>query len=191
MKGGLAMEDTVLIVDDEAPVLSAIKRALADEPYKVFTAISAEDALKLMKRHLIKVVISDEMMPGMSGTEFLSIVKERYPETIRIILTGHASIEAAMRAVNKGEVYRFLTKPWENFELKLVIRTALEKYNLEEENRRLLRTVKYQALELKLLERKYPEITRLERDEDGNLIIEDISDEEFERIIAQCEREFS
>ncbi len=153
------MKDSILIVDDNPNVLSALKRSLIDEPVNVYTAGSGVEGLNILKQHKMKVVISDEMMPGIKGTELLSIVKDRYPETLRIILTGHASLEAAISAVNNGEIYRFFTKPWNEIDLKFVIRSALDKYNLEEENRRLLKTVKRQTTELKSLEKRYSGIS--------------------------------
>ncbi|HHN64376.1 MAG TPA: response regulator [Nitrospirae bacterium] len=186
------MKDTILVVDDEPNILSSIKRLLMDEPYEIAMATTAEDGLEILKHRAIKVVVSDECMPGMSGSEFLAIVKTRYPDVIRIILTGHASTEAAIRAVNNGEVYRFLTKPWQDYELILTLRKAIEQYNLQEENRRLLNLLKRQYIELELLRRRYPEITEIERDEEGNLLIdEDISEEEFQEIVARCMKEFS
>ncbi len=185
------MEDTILLVDDEPNIISSLKRVLLDEHYRVFSANSGPEALDVLKEQRIKVVISDEKMPEMSGAEFLSIVRNRFPEIVRIVLTGHASIEAAMSAVNNGEIYRFFTKPWRDLELKLSIRSAIEKYDLEAENRRLLRMLRNQAIELKLLEKKYPHITKIDRDEEGNLILPDMSDEDLTAIVAQCEREFS
>ncbi len=185
------MHDSILLVDDEANVISSLKRAFLDEPYEIYSAGSATDGLKLLEQRQVKVIISDERMPGMSGAEFLAAVKERMPETIRIMLTGHASIDAAMNAVNSGEIYRFFVKPWSDLELRLAIRSALERYNLEAENRRLLKIVKRQALDLKLLERKYPSITKLEKDEGGNLILPEISETELSEILAVCEREYS
>ncbi len=184
------MQDSILLVDDEPNVIASVKRALMDEPYEICSAGSAAEGLKLLDRRKVKVIISDERMPGMAGAEFLSAVKERMPETLRIMLTGHASIEAAMNAVNSGEIYRFFVKPWNDIELRLAIRSALEKYNLEAENRRLLKIVKRQALDLKLLEIKYPSITKLEKDESGNLILPEMSDTEFAEIVARCEKEY-
>ncbi len=185
------MEDSILIVDDEPNIIASLKRVLVDEPYQVYSAFSGGEGLNHLKRYVVKVIISDEKMPEMTGSEFLTIVKERFTETIRIMLTGHASIDAAMKAVNNGEIYRFFTKPWNDIELKLAIRSAIEKYNLESENRRLLRIIRRQALNLKFLEQKYPGITRLEKDETGNLILPEMSEEEFSTIIARCEREFT
>ncbi len=168
------MKDSILLVDDEPDVLSSIKRALIDEDCEIYLAGSGVEGLGILKRHKVKVIISDEMMPEMTGSDFLSIVKVQYPETIRIILTGQADIKSAMRAINKGEIYRFLTKPWNDIELKLTIMSALEKYNLEAENRNLLATVKRQALDIQLMEKQYPGITRLDRDESGNLVIPEV-----------------
>ncbi len=88
--------------------------------------------MEILRKNHIKVVISDEKMPEITGSEFLSIVKQRFPETIWIMLTGHASIEAAMKAVNEGEIYKFFVKPWDNIQLKFAIQSALDKYNMEE-----------------------------------------------------------
>lgn len=176
----------ILLVDDEAGILSALKRSLIDEPYEILTATSAEEALDLLKRRPCTVVISDERMPGMDGARFLAIVRDLYPTTIRMMLTGHASLEAMMRAVNEGEIYRFFTKPWDDTVLLLAIRSAIEKFELEEENRRLLTTVRRQSRELKELERRYPGIGEMRRSCDGSYLLPEISDEELDEIIAWC-----
>jgi len=181
------MENSILIVDDDTDVISAIRRSLLDEPYVIYTANSGAAALEVLKEHRIKLIISDEKMPGMTGTELLATVKNMLPETVRIMLTGHASIQAAMKAVNSGEIYRFFAKPWDDIELKLSIRSAVEKFTLEEENRQLLATVRSQASELKQLEKSYPGITSLKKDTDGNLILPDVyaDDEELSGIMNQ------
>lgn len=186
------MKDVVLIVDDEPNVVASLKRVLIDEPYEIRSAVNGARGLDILRHGgEIKVVISDEKMPAMSGTEFLSWVKEYYPDTVRIMLTGFASLESAMKAVNEGEIYRFFAKPWNETELKLAVRAALEKYDLEAENKRLLKIVKRQAINLRLIESKYPTITRLEKDSEGNLILPDISEKEFDQIVLQCERDFA
>ncbi len=182
------MKDYVLLVDDESNVLTALTRALSEEPYEVHSVKSGEEGLQHLLLHNFKVVISDERMPGMDGAEFLAAVKENYPSTVRMMLTGHASVEATMRAVNRGEIYRFFTKPWNDYELKLAIRSAIEKFNLEDENRRLLRTVRRQSQELKSLENQYPGITTLQKDEQGSIVL-DISDEELAQIVERCNLE--
>ena len=179
--------DTILIVDDEPHVISALMRGLREEPYRIVGSAGGAEALQVMAEVPIGVVISDERMPGMDGAEFLAHVKERHPGTIRIMLTGQASIEATMRAVNNGEIYRFFTKPWDELELRLAIRGALEKFHLEQENRRLLRTVRRQSQEIRHLEQSFPGITELRRDARGAIRVDaDISEEEIARIIAEC-----
>ncbi|MDR3579558.1 MAG: response regulator [Oryzomonas sp.] len=183
------MNCKILLVDDEENVLSALKRALIEEPYEVYGATSGEQALEVMQAHCFKVVMSDERMTGMQGSEFLSLVRERYPDTVRILLTGHATLDAALRAVNQGEIYRFFTKPWDDTEIKLAVRLAIEKYDLERENRRLLSTIKRQTLEMKVLERRFPGITRVGRDSQGSLVLDDMPEEEIRRLINMCEQE--
>jgi len=180
-------DNKILLVDDEPHVISALMRGMDEEPYQMFGASGGKEALQMMAEQNFKVVVSDEKMPGMDGAEFLSLVKRFHPETVRIMLTGHASVEATMRAVNSGEIYRFFTKPWNETELKLALRSALEKYDLEHENRRLLRTVQHQSQELKYLERSYPGISDLRKEADGAIRIDiDMSDDEIASIIAQC-----
>lgn len=184
------MENRILLVDDESSVLTALGRSLFEEPLEIVTATSAEEALQIMAEGVFKVVVSDERMPGMQGSEFLEQVRERYPETVRIMLTGHATLEAAMNAVNRGEIYRFFSKPWNDLEICFAIRSAIEKFDLEEENRRLLAAIKYQQLEMKILERRYPGISRVEKDDKGVFVLPDIPDEEIDRMMCECEREF-
>ena len=116
---------TVLLVDDEPNVTDALKRLLRQEPYEILTAISAAAAQELLERNHVDVVISDEQMPGMSGSVFLSGVRKQYPHTIRMVLSGQASLEAAVRAINEGEVYRFFLKPCNATDLVITIRQAL------------------------------------------------------------------
>lgn len=184
------MGSCILIVDDEPNVLSALQRAFLEEPYRVITAGSGEEGLKLLHSCRVKVIVSDERMPGMDGAAFLAAVRENHPETVRIMLTGHASLQSAMKAVNSGEIYRFFTKPWQELELKMSIRSAIEKYDLEAENRRLLATIRDQAVEMKILERQFPGITRIERDKRGNFVLPDIPADELASLVAECEREY-
>ena len=183
------MHNPILLVDDEANVLSALTRALFDEPYHVTCAASGEEALELIATTPFKVVITDERMIGMQGSELLAILKEQHPHTLRMLLTGHATLEAAMKAVNQGEIYRFFTKPWDDTDLKFAIRSAIERYDLEAENRRLLATVKKQALEIKVLEKRYPGISRVEKDNLGSFVLPDLSDTELRMMMAECEKE--
>ena len=167
------MQHTVLIVDDEPTITQLLKDALLNEPYRVLSAGSAEEALSIMAREQVDVVVSDEKMPGMSGSEFLSVVRQKYPDTIRMILTGHASLESAIRAINEGEVYRFFTKPCNLFDLAITIHHALKYKDLMQEFKRLLKTVKRQSAFIRDLEEEYPGITKVRRDADGVIVIDD------------------
>ncbi|MBI4620669.1 MAG: response regulator [Desulfobacterales bacterium] len=128
---------TLLFVDDEQNVLNSLSRVFRNEDYEIFTATSAKEGLEKVMQNEISLVLSDQRMPEMTGTEFLDEIKKKSPNTIRIILTGYADIDAAMDAINKGEVYRFITKPWDDLELKIIINRALKLYELEKENREL------------------------------------------------------
>ena len=128
---------TVLLVDDEVNVTKSIIRVLHNEPWQILSAKTGREALDLMATTPVDVIVSDERMPGMSGVELLSAISKIYPETIRIILTGHANTELVFQAINDGAIYRFLTKPWDDAELISVISQALEKraISLKDQNR--------------------------------------------------------
>lgn len=162
----------VLLVDDEPNVTEALKRALRRESYEIFTATSARDALKVLERTEIDVVISDEQMPEMSGSQFLAIVCDKYPHTIRIILTGQASLEAAVRAINEGQVYRFLNKPCNEVDLKVTVRQALLQKDLALQSRRLLREYQKQGAAIEELERRNPGIGTVETDDSGAILVD-------------------
>lgn len=183
------IENNILIVDDETSVVAAIKRVLMDDHYRIFSAGNAAEGLEVLKKEPIHVVISDEKMPGMQGAEFLSLIRRQFPDVIRIILTGHANMNAAMKAINECEIYRFLLKPWDDLELRLTVQSAADKYNMEDENRRLLKIIKNQALDIKLLEREFPEIATLVRDKDGRIILPDVTEEEMSQLLAQIEND--
>jgi two-component system, probable response regulator PhcQ len=180
--------DSILIVDDEPNILSSLKRTFSDSPYSIFTAENGEAGLDILSRNKIMLVISDEIMPGMSGAEFLAQVSSRFPGTVRMMLTGHASLDAAMKAINQGQIYRFFTKPWDDLELRFAVRAAIEKYHLEEENRQLLRLVRKQAMNMKMLEKEYPGITRLKYDMTGRIVVDEVSDQEIEKLLAELDQ---
>lgn len=179
------MTHRILLVDDEPNVLAALERALLDEPYEIETAPSGEKGLEALANGSFTVIISDERMPGMGGAAFLSKVKELYPNTLRMMLTGQASLESTMKAVNGGEIYRFFIKPWDESQVILALRSAVEKAELEDENRRLLLTVKRQSAELKMLEKSFPGISDIRKDDTGAYVLEEISDEEAAALIAE------
>ena len=172
------MNSKLLLVDDDSHVTDALKRAMRHEPYEILTADSAENALEIMAAEDIDVVISDEKMSGMPGSEFFALASKKYPGTVRILLTGQANIEVAMRAINEGQVHRFFTKPWNHVDLAITIRQALEQRKLTAENQILSEEVKTQSLVLQQLEEKHPGITKVERDSSGAIIIDDIDEVE-------------
>lgn len=120
------MNHTVLFVDDDINVLHGLARALRYQPFGLFTARSGEEAIDVLKRRKVDVVVADEHMPGISGTDLLVWIAEHFPQTTRIVLTGRPSAEAAIRAINEGMVYRFFTKPCNPVELAIAIRRSLE-----------------------------------------------------------------
>ena len=131
------MEDKILIVDDENSVLKALTWIFADEPYQVLAFKNPLEALEKMEDTEIAVVIADQRMPEMEGSVFLEKIKEKWPDTVRIIMTGYDDFQAAVNAINKGNVYRFINKPWDEIELKLSIKNAVHHYRLTRDNRRL------------------------------------------------------
>ena len=127
----------VLLIDDDQYVLHALSRALRPQLYQLYTATSAVEAMLVLKGHPIDVLVSDEQMPGMRGTDLLIWAAEHYPDIVRIVLTGRATAETAIRAINAGHVYQFFTKPCNPSDLDAAIRKALQHKDLLEENRRL------------------------------------------------------
>lgn len=173
------MKPAVLFVDDEENILSSLVRLFRKEDYELLTATSGTDGLKILESRDISLVISDHRMPGMTGVDFLARAKEISPDTMRIMLTGYADLEAAISAINKGEVYRFISKPWNDEELKLTVRQSLDYRDLVLKNRSLTRTVKKQYDVLKGLEKDYPGISSVSRSEDGAIVIDEDALEDF------------
>ena len=128
---------TVLCVDDEQGILQSLRRLLRKEEYRVLTASSGAEGLRTLEANDVHLVISDHRMPQMSGTEFFAAVKELYPDTFRIILSGYTDVDSITESVNKGHVYKFFLKPWNDQSLKLEIKQALDQYDLIQANKRL------------------------------------------------------
>lgn len=149
----------LLFVDDDEGILGSLKRVFMDENYVIHTALTGEEALKIMKTAHVNLVISDYKMPGMTGTEFLREVKAQWPEVIRIMLTGYGDIQAIMGAVNEGAVYKFMTKPWNDDDLRLTVSLALQQYVLMQENKDLKIRTKEQEDKIKSYRSIYSEYT--------------------------------
>jgi len=144
----------ILFVDDEPNVLKAMRRIFRQENYQLLTAESGTEALKLIEQNQpVHVVVSDHRMPAMTGTDLLKQVKAKYPQTIRIMLTGYADTDAVMGAINEGAVYKFITKPWNDDDLRLTVSLAIEQYDLIRENTSLKKQAASQKKEIKRLSR--------------------------------------
>lgn len=129
----------ILCVDDERNVLKALRRLFMDEEnYDIMVAESGEEGLEILEKEgNIKLVVSDYRMPGMNGVEFLAKVYEKWPDTIRIVLSGYADTAAVVEAINLGQIYKFIPKPWNDEELKSAISTSLQHQELQSQNNRL------------------------------------------------------
>jgi response regulator RpfG family c-di-GMP phosphodiesterase len=127
----------ILCVDDEPHILSALRRLFRTQGYETLCAAGAREGLALLAAHPVDVIISDMRMPGMDGVEFLEQARLACPDPVRMLLTGHADVAQVMGAVNRGEIYRYITKPWDDTEIVLLVRHALERRLLEQEKRRL------------------------------------------------------
>jgi len=128
---------TLLLVDDEDNILSSLRRVLRNEPYRLLTAGSGEAALDLLEQQPVDLVISDARMPGMDGATLLAVVQQRWPQCLRMLLTGYADITTTIKAINEGQIYRYISKPWDDDELRLIIRQALAFQYSERERQRL------------------------------------------------------
>lgn len=139
---------TLLLVDDEANILSSLRRLLRPAGYAIHTAESGAAGLAILENERVDLVISDMRMPEMTGAQFLEQVRNRWPETMRILLTGYADVSSTIDAINRGEIFRYVSKPWDDEQLKLTIRDALESRRLRAENARLLALTRAQNDEL-------------------------------------------
>jgi type II secretory ATPase GspE/PulE/Tfp pilus assembly ATPase PilB-like protein/FixJ family two-component response regulator len=142
-----------LFVDDEPNVLRALQRVFRQENYEILTASHAKDALAILASRSVTMVVSDFKMPGMNGADFLRQVRASYPDTIRIMLTGHADTSAVMGAINDGAVYRFILKPWNDDDLRVTVAIAFEQYDLLQRNRALVKDNEAKTRELSVLKR--------------------------------------
>ncbi|MBI5753318.1 MAG: response regulator [Hydrogenophilales bacterium] len=133
------MERTLLLVDDEQNILSALGRLFRRDGYRIFTANGGREGLALLAENKVGVILSDQRMPEMSGSEFLSQVTTLYPDTVRIMLSGYTDLASVTDAINRGAIYKLLTKPWEDELLRDNVRQAFEHYEMAFENERLKR----------------------------------------------------
>ncbi|MBT28254.1 MAG: adenylate/guanylate cyclase domain-containing response regulator [Thalassobius sp.] len=151
---------TILYVDDEQQNLISFKAAFRRE-YKVLTALSGQEAIEILKENDVQLIISDQRMPEMTGVEFLENILPVYPDAIRMILTGFSDVEAIIDAINKGKVFRYITKPWDENELRMTIENAKTLFHLQVKNKSLVDQLQIKVQEqektLKLFMKYVPE----------------------------------
>jgi YesN/AraC family two-component response regulator len=174
---------TLLIVDDEAEVLESLKRALRNEPYHLITTTRPTEALSLLEEHPVDLLISDIDMPELSGIELMARAKRSRPDVVRILLTGGVSIDKVVRAINEGEVHRYLTKPWDKAELIETLRQAVARLDELRRSNQAARNAELRRRILVELEREYPGVTAVELQE--GVYILDI--ERLEPLVASHE----
>jgi YesN/AraC family two-component response regulator len=148
---------TILLVDDEPNILKALKRLFRKDHVRILTASNGQEALEIIKRESIQVLITDNVMPEMTGIELIKKVKERAPDIIRIVLSGQSDLQAVLTAVNEGEAFRFVLKPWNDIELRATVSLSLAHYKLAEDNKRLVSELREKSQLLDVLRAQHPE----------------------------------
>ncbi|MCG8436362.1 MAG: response regulator [Gammaproteobacteria bacterium] len=170
----------IMLVDDEVSMLHALRRVLKNDEYEIDMYTSPMQALERLNEVECDLILSDYRMPEMNGVEFLIKVKDIYPNTMRLILSGQADMGAVVEAVNKAEIYRFLSKPCDDNELKITIDRALDYRRVVRANERLIEEIKYQnskikkqTEELSRLEKENPGITKVNWSADGSVVVDE------------------
>lgn len=172
----------ILFVDDEENILNALKRLFREEDYEVLTASSGEEGLRVLEASpAVQVVISDYRMPGMNGASFLRAVSQRRPDAVRILLSGYADLAAVVEAINNGNIYRFIPKPWNDDELRMSVANAVERYGLYRQNELLAQQLRKSNEELQVLnailqERITDEVASLKADNENLMQSHEILD---------------
>jgi DNA-binding NtrC family response regulator len=164
---------TILVVADEEFFIENIQRVLSDENCNVIAASRGQKGLDILKKQQVSMVISEYKLPFMNGLEFLEKVRIIYPDILTVMVTEHADIELAIRAINEAGVYKFLLKPLDDIYFKNMIKKTLESLQVIKERDVLIRKVKTHESTLKDLEKRYPGITKVEKDEDGYILPND------------------
>ena len=147
----------VLFVDDEPNILNALKRLLRSEPYECCFAIGGKAALDLLEKEAVHIIVTDLGMPEMDGLTLLRHVQQKYPDIVRLVLSGRADTGSILKAINSGNVYRYIVKPWNNMDLEIIIKQAIDIFNLQQERRDLLKELEEHN---RLLEKRVKERTR-------------------------------
>ena len=169
----------IQLLDDDPHILSALQRVLRPHRWDVHSFSDGQTALEALCEHEFAVIISDYQMPNLDGITYLQFAKQRQPHAIRMMLSAHGDRQSMMQAINRAEIYRFLSKPWDDYELEAAIKSAIDLYLLRFENQRLLAQVRSQQSaidrqeqELQRLENEHPGITRVRRDAQGVVLLD-------------------
>ncbi len=180
---------SILLVDDDSGTIKALQRLFKEEDYRIYTADGGEKGLEIFKNHSLDLVISDQKMPYMNGSEFLEKVQQQHPDTIRILLTGYSNMEATISAINKGKIYQYISKPWDVEDIKIRVKKALDQYDLIQENKRLQEITRLRNEELKKNNELLEERVR-QRTEELNLDITKRrqTEEELQRTLAKLRK---
>lgn len=149
---------TLLVVDDEPSIVSAIRRLFHGDRMHIRTAASGEEALAIVRESTVHVLLTDNRMPGMSGVELLRRVRAVSPDTIRMIISGQSDMDALVEAINDGEVFRFIMKPWNDIDLKIAVNLAMAHRRLQDDNKQLQRRIEQLERVVEVVKYAYPEI---------------------------------
>jgi DNA-binding NtrC family response regulator len=168
----------IQLVDDEPNILSSLRRLLKPQGWQVDTFTRVDDALDALLENEYAVIVSDYQMPTADGVTYLQFAKQKQPDAIRLVLSAYGDRASMIKAINQAEVYRYLSKPWDDYEVVAAIKSALDLYQLHKDNQRLREENNRQRAELKAreeellrLEADTPGITRVHRDADGSVIL--------------------
>jgi response regulator RpfG family c-di-GMP phosphodiesterase len=172
----------LLLVDDEINILSALKRLLRQDRYDIMTAGNGSEALNVLKNNPVDVIVTDQRMPGMTGVEFLRLAKESCPDTIRIVLSGYTELQSVTDAVNEGAVYKFLTKPWDDQQLRGHVAEAFRRKEMADENARLQRQLKIANMALEASNQALDKLLKEQEERIGN---DEVSLQITQEILAQ------
>ncbi len=162
----------ILFLDAAPELLTALRRCLRKEPYRCFFSEGPDQALEVLREKELGPIVVSQVMPSMDGVSFLRMRKSTHSHVARVILTGNADLKIAIQAINEGEVLRFLTKPWNDVELKMTLRQLFDFIRLRCENQGLMKTVRKQQAFIDRLSSEHPDIFEVERDDSGAILID-------------------
>lgn len=175
----------IQIVDDEPNVLKSLTRALRSEDWQIDCCQDPHEALDILQHQDYAVIISDYQMPALDGVTYLRFARQRQPDAVRMVLTGQTDREAMLRAINQAEIHRFLLKPWDDYELRAAVNSAVALFSMRQQNRQLIDQVRRQQERLNAhrqawqqMAQEHPQLVQLQRDSDGRILLD--ADENYD-----------